>query len=294
MNTQTKALLLAALAVVFWSTVASAFKLSLRYLQPLQLLLMASVFSSLALLLAIAIQNKFHLLFQVSKWQLLFCFLLGLLNPSLYYFFLFEAYNRLPAQEALSINYSWPILLSLLAAVFLKHRLSKIEIMAMILAYIGVLIVATHGRFDSVTLSDKGGLLLALTSTLMFSSYWLLNIRHQSDVTLTLFLAFVLSLPILLVATMWLAPFRSFNLYGVAGAAYVGCFEMGWTYLLWLNALKLSENTAKISILAFISPILSLLLISVVLHEPVKFATWAGLLFIMGGIALRSVYIDRQ
>ena len=294
MNTQTKALFLAALAVVFWSTVASAFKLSLRYLQPLQLLLLASVFSSLALMLVIAIQHKFLLLFSVSKRQLFFCFLLGLLNPGLYYFFLLEAYNRLPAQEALSINYTWPILLSLLSAVFLKHRLNKIEIAAMVLAYMGVLIVATHGRFDSLNLSDNGGLVLALISTVVFSSYWLLTIRYRSDITLTLFLSFVLSLPILTLATLWFAPLIDVNPYGVAGAAYVGCFEMGWTYLLWLSALKLSENTVKISILAFVSPVLSLLLISVVLNETVKIATWLGLLFIIGGIALRSVYVGRK
>ena len=33
----------------------------------------------------------------------------GFLNPFLYYIILFKAYSLLPAQEALSLNYTWPL-----------------------------------------------------------------------------------------------------------------------------------------------------------------------------------------
>jgi len=295
MTQQSYALVLACVAIGCWSTVASAFKLSLRYLEPLQLLLLASLFSTLALLLVVLIRKKWRLLFSISKQHLIFCLLLGFLNPGLYYFVLLEAYRRLPAQEALTINYSWPIVLTIFSAVFLKQRLARVEYAAITLAYIGVLVVATRAEFTQLRFSDTLGVALALGSTLIFSLYWLLNLRRQYDVVITLFLSFLLSLPLLVLATFWWSPFPvAPDINGILGAAYVGCFEMGWTYLLWISALKISHSTARISILAFLSPILSLLIINSVLHEPIKSATWFGLLFIMAGIALRSAYARRS
>lgn len=40
---------------------------------------------------------------------------------------------------------------------------------------------------------------------------------------------------------------------GVLGAAYVGLFEMGICFVMWLMAMKLTNNTARISNLIFLS-----------------------------------------
>lgn len=47
----------------------------------------------------------------------------GLVNPCLYYLLLFSAYDRLPAQEAMAINYTWTLTLTYLAVPLLGHRL---------------------------------------------------------------------------------------------------------------------------------------------------------------------------
>jgi len=291
MTPQSKALLFASVAIAFWSTVASAFKISLQYLEPLRLLLFASVFSAVALFLAIFFQKKQTLILAATRQQIFSSFFLGVINPGLYYYVLLEAYRRLPAQEALAINYSWPILLTVLGAVVYKQMLTRLDFVAITIAYFGVLVVATHGNFSQLVLSDTVGVSMAAGSTLLFSTYWLINLNQKSDVLISLFWSFLLSIPVILIANL---IFTSTNylpgLKGIAGAVYIGCFEMGWTYLLWLSALKLAEKTIQISILAFFSPIISLLLINLVLHEPIVFSTWIGLLCIILGIALRSIY----
>ena len=128
MHQQTRAYLFAGGAVLLWSTVASAFKLSLRHLEPLQLVFFASVISVIVLFAILVVQNKIPSLLQYPKKQLPICLLLGLLNPCLYYFVLFEAYNHLPAQDALSINYSWPIMLVVLSIFILKQRICILEL----------------------------------------------------------------------------------------------------------------------------------------------------------------------
>jgi drug/metabolite transporter (DMT)-like permease len=75
---------------------------------------------------------------------------------------------------------------------------------------------------------------------------------------------------------------------GVLGGAYVGAFEMGFTFVLWLSALKLTTSTARIANLIFLAPFLSLVFIHFVLGEHVVFATVIGLVLIVGGLLLQS------
>ncbi len=63
---------------------------------------------------------------------------------------------------------------------------------------------------------------------------------------------------------------------GWAAVSYVGLFEMGITFVLWLNALRLTRNTARISNLIFISPFISLLLLATIIGEEIHSSTLAA------------------
>jgi drug/metabolite transporter (DMT)-like permease len=78
--------------------------------------------------------------------------------------------------------------------------------------------------------------------------------------------------------------------YGLAGAAYIGIFEMGLTFFLWLKALSLSSNTAKVSNLIFLSPFISLIIISLILKETITHSTVIGLILIISGILIQRFY----
>jgi drug/metabolite transporter (DMT)-like permease len=80
-----------------------------------------------------------------------------------------------------------------------------------------------------------------------------------------------------------------FSLQGTAGSLYVGLFEMGFTYVLWLKALQLSSTTAKVSNLVYISPFLSLMFVSIAVGETIYWYTIGGLALIVGGIVLQRI-----
>ena len=63
---------------------------------------------------------------------------------------------------------------------------------------------------------------------------------------------------------------------------------MGLTFVLWLSALRASENTARVSQLIFLSPFLSLIFIHFVLGETIATSTYVGLVLIVGGLLLRG------
>jgi drug/metabolite transporter (DMT)-like permease len=281
MSNQGKAWLYALATVLLWSTVASAFKLSLRFFAPSQLLLIASLTSLLLLGGLLLRQRKLGVAIATLRARPGFFLALGLLNPSLYYLLLFEAYRLLPAQQAQAINYTWAIALSLLAVPFLKQRLNRYDLLAIILAYLGALVIATRGDLLNLHFDSGRGVLLALASTLIWASYWILNTRNSTEPLISLFLTFGCSLPFTLLACGWLADFHLHAWQGWLGAIYVGLFEMGIAFLLWLLALRHARQAAHISNLIFLSPFLSLLLLRWLVDEPIATATPLGLLCIV-------------
>ena len=87
---QHKAYLFALSAVLLWSTVATAFKISLRYLDVFQLLLVASVTATLCLLLIVLVTGRIRLLANQGIRDYLRLACLGILNPFCYYLVLFK------------------------------------------------------------------------------------------------------------------------------------------------------------------------------------------------------------
>ena len=85
MSNQRKAYIFAISAVLLWSTIASALKITLSYIDYIHLLLFASIFSITVLFIILLVQGKFSLLKQLNKKDLLRSSLLGFLNPFLYH-----------------------------------------------------------------------------------------------------------------------------------------------------------------------------------------------------------------
>jgi len=290
-SAQRQALILGLLAVLCWSTVATAFKLTLAYLSPLQLMLFASLASWFFLFIVVLVQGRAGELLRQTNIVYAKSFLFGLLNPVVYYWLLFSAYDRLPAQEAQAINYSWAIVMSLLAVPLLGQKLTRFDVIAAVFCYLGVLVIATRGDLLSLDFANIGGVLLALASTLIWSLYWIYGRRDQREPMLGLYLNFSFAVPILLLVCWWRNELLSISLVwqGVIGGVYIGLFEMGLGFALWLLAMKRAEKTAPVANLIFLSPFLSLIFISAVLKEAILPSTLIALSLIMLGLVVQQV-----
>ncbi len=276
-------------AVLLWSTVATAFKLTLRYLSPSELVLFSSAFSTLLLGSILLIQGKFKLILQCSRSEYLLSIILGLLSPFLYYLVLFNAYDRLPAQQAQPLNYTWAITLSLLAVPLLKQKIGWQHWLALLLSYCGVVIISTKGDPFSLQVTDSFGVALALFSTVIWALYWIYNTRDHRDPVVGLFLNFLFGFPFILGYYLLTTEIRLPELSGLLGAVYIGSFEMGVCFVLWLLALKKTANAARISNLIFISPFLSLVFIYFLLGEEILPATLVGLVLIVAGLLCQQL-----
>lgn len=289
MKSQTKALLYGLSAVLLWSTVATAFKLSLQHFRPIELLLYSGSFSTLLLGAILLLQGKFHLVFQCSRNEYLLSIFLGLLSPFLYYLILFKAYDLLPAQQAQPLNYTWAITLSLLAVPLLKQKIGWQQWLALLVSYCGVIVISTEGKPFSLQFTDPFGVALALISTIVWALYWIFNTRDKRDPVVGLFVNFLCSFPFVLGYYLFTTELRMPPLNGLIGAAYVGTFEMGACFVLWLMAMKLTNSAARISNLIFLSPFLSLFFIHFLLGENILSATYIGLILIVAGLFCQRI-----
>ncbi|MCX7994187.1 MAG: DMT family transporter [candidate division WOR-3 bacterium] len=291
MDNQKKAYLFAFIVILFWSTVASAFKITLRFLNYIQLVFWASFFSMIVLFLILLFENRFKKFLRYFKIYWTHHLILGILNPFVYYLVLFKAYSLLPAQQAQPLNQTWAILLTFLSALFLKQKTGWKDFLALFISFTGVLIISTQGRLSDLKFSNPGGVLLALGSAFVWAFYWILNLHGLKEPIVELFSNFIFGVAFIF-AFMLISGQDFFpNLYGIIGGLYIGIFEMGIAFYFWLKALSLSRTTARISILVYLIPFLSLIFIRLTVGEKILWSTVAGLFFIILGILIQQYHL---
>jgi drug/metabolite transporter (DMT)-like permease len=283
MTNQQKSYIYALGSIFAWSTVSTAFKLALLELSPLGLLLISSLVATAFLAIAIwydkgASCSKFFPNLAKSA-------LAGFLNPFLYYVILFTAYSRLRAQEAQSLNYTWAIVLSVFMVIFMRQKFRIKDFVALLVSFVGVLVISTQGRLLSLKFDDPLGTSLALSSSLVWALYWIVNLRDNRPNLQKLFYNFLvgslfIAAYLIISSTDLFLPAANISV-GVLWGIWIGIFEMGLTFLLWLKALQLTENAAKISNLIFLTPFISMLFIAGILHESIHPATILGLILIV-------------
>lgn len=287
---QKKAYLLALLAVVFWSTMSSAFKITLRYIAFDELLLFASFFGILTLAIINQLGKDRIKISNLKAKDLLSSALMGFLNPFLYYLILFKAYELLEAQIAGTLNYVWPIVLVILSIFLLKQKIKPMSLLAIAISFIGLVVISTRGNLIGFHFVNPTGILLAIGSAFFWAYYWILNLKdHREEsgkILFNLIFGFIYILIFILVTR------RSIELPSIKallGAAYIGLFEMSITFVIWLNALKYSSDTAKVSNLIYLSPFLALFIIRLSVGEKIHFSTILGLSIIIAGIILQQL-----
>ncbi|WP_448216453.1 DMT family transporter [Endozoicomonas sp. 2B-B] len=288
MSSQTKACLYALATALMWSTVATAFKLTLDHLDPWQMVFWSVLTSTLLLGGFVIARGKWPQLIQQGREHFGLYILLGFLNPFLYHIVLFGGYDLLPAQQAQALNYSWPLALTLLAVPLLGNKLSFKDGICCLVAYLGVLIISTRGELQNLNFGSPQGVILMLSSTLVWALYWILNARNKGDSQVGLLLCFLFGLPWITVAVFWQSSVWPIPVEGLSGALYIGLVEMGFAYIFWLKALKLAKNTSVISNISYLSPFLSLIFIANVLDESIHISTYVGLLMIVSAVVFQQ------
>jgi drug/metabolite transporter (DMT)-like permease len=179
--------------------------------------------------------------------------------------------------------------LVLLSIPILKQKIGFKSFVALIVSFVGVYFISSQGKLFNHQFADPLGVTLALSTSVVWALFWLYNMKDQRDEVLKLFLNFAFAFFFILAITIKESSVIPQNVEGVLTAIYIGLFEMGITFVIWLKALKLAGRTDKIGNLIYLTPFCALVFIHIFLGEKIYLTTILGLILIILGILLQQL-----
>jgi len=254
------AVLLALGAIALWSTLASL-GVALAHVPPFLLTGLALVIGS------------------VPAWPLAgqwrapaSTLLLGIYGLFGFHFLLFIALRHAPPVEANLVNYLWPLLIVVLAPLFLPGLvLRPVHVGAALVGFVGAAMAIVGGR--GVTGGFASGYVAALASAFIWASYSLLTRRvpHFPTAVVGLFALVSGMLALLCHAAFEPAAVLSGRDWILIVATGIG--PLGAAFYLWDAALKRGDPRT-IGILSYLTPLASTLLLVATTGRPLS--PWVG------------------
>lgn len=293
MKSSTKPLLLGSIAVLSWSTVATAFKVALNHMSVFEMVFVAVLTALVIFTIWMCVSNSWKQLRNLTPKLWVAFALLGLISPVAYYIVLFIAYDFLPAQIAQPVNYTWPILLTILLAFIHRTPIPFVKYIGMLISFAGVVSISVGGK-DLPGGVSVIGIGIALFSALLWALYWIVSDRLKDKVNQvgTLFLTFGFGMIYLLIGYFF-TPLSHLSTEAILSGAYIGAFEMGIPFICFGMAIRTTDNPTLINQICYLSPFLSLFFISMILGEPILPTTYLGLVLIVGGLIFNQYIADR-
>ena len=275
-------------AVVIWSTTAALVKSLLTAIPTFEALFLSTLAASLFLLVVQLVRDGGRIFRTYDVRGYMSMAGLGFLGLFLYSGLYYYGLSQLTSQEACLLNYLWPMMIVLFAALLLGERITLRTAAALLLSFSGV-VVLTLGGEGSAEGTGLLGTVACLLAALCYGLFCVLNKRRNIDQTVMMILAWgvtaVCSLPVTLPTEEWVTPMWTQWI----GLLWLGVFIDAVGYLWWAMALQEARDAATVANLAYAVPLLSLVVSAAALGEEMSGAAVGALVLIMGGILLQSV-----
>ena len=205
-----------------------------------------------------------------------------------FHFLLFVALRHAPPLEANLVNYLWPLLIVVLAPVFLPGLvLRPVHVIAALVGFVGAALAIVGGR--GLAGGFASGYVAAAGSAFIWASYSLLTRRVGHFPTAAVGLFGLLSGALALVCHVALEPATSLSARDLVLIALTGLGPLGAAFFLWDAALKRGDPR-RIGVLSYLTPLASTVLLAATTDRPLTPWIAAAALLIVGAavIGLRA------
>jgi len=281
-----KEYLYAGFAILCWSTIATISKLLLGSLDSMQITFISSAFAFVFLLILNIFKGNMKMFKMYKASEYLVMSGIGILGIFIYHLLLYMGIDRMDASQAFIINYLWPIMSVLSACIILKEKMTLRKSIAILLSFVGVIIVTANGNLLSIGRDTLTGALYCIIAAVSYGLFSALNKKKDYDKYFSMmvfyFAATVVSLAYILITKSTF----TLDAMQVAGLAWMGVFTNAIAFTFWAIAIKIGD-TAKVSNLAYITPFLSLVWTTLVLKEDFNPYSLIGLSVIVIGIFIQ-------
>ena len=274
----------AAYTIFCWGTLPVVTKLTLTSISNMQVLFISSLIASVCLWLYLFLCGKWQmvrLLKYSDLWQLT---ALGLLGNFLYSAFYYASLRTLPSADACIINYLWPIIATICAAVVLHEKICNFEWLAILFSFAGVIIISV--KDNKMGIANLQGVLLCVAGAFCYGIFNVLNKKKGLDqlfCTAIYFAVTTVCSGMALLVTKDISP-MSGRTWG--GILWLGVVIDALAIVTWGMALQ-GTDVGFLSNFAYLTPVVAAILSFFILHEQIGVYVILGMAFILGGCFLQ-------
>ena len=214
-------------------------------------------------------------------------FLLSLVALFAYHALYLMAFRLAPVVEVNLINYLWPALIVLFAALLPGGRLRAVDVIGCALAFLGVLLLVTQARALAFTPGAAMGYLAALTAAVIWAAYSVLNRRYAGVPSAAIIgpcaAVAILAAIVHLVREDSIAP--TTGQWIALGAMGLG--PTGLAFLLWDRGTK-AGDLPLLGTLSYAAPVLSTLSLLALGRGSAHWTQAAAIGLLIAGVAVAA------
>jgi len=281
-------LLMMILCIVVWAFSFPFIKIALEDLSFINLTIMRFVVVCIILTTLLVLQPKRFL--KLHKEDILPIFLLGFFGVMVYHLGLNYGEQYISPGVASLIIATIPIIILILAVIFLKEKITTKKLAGVILALSGVLVLSIWGRSNTaLEINFILGAIAIFIAALMGAIYTIAGKK-----LLTRYNALSLTVYAILLGSIGLLPFLNMSLFEEVSSMsamswiavlFLGIFSTVIGYFIWYVALEI-KNASEIGVYLYAIPIISTIISYFWLGDEIT------LFFILGGIlVILGLYI---
>jgi drug/metabolite transporter (DMT)-like permease len=183
-----------------------------------------------------------------------------------------------------------PVFIAAASYFFLKEKLTPVKIVGVIVATIGVILLVSGGRLNSLDWLTSVGDWIILSSCITWTIYTTItrNISRRLKPLPLLFLLLILPtilLPLYVVSTTSLSKFAQLPLSIFGVLIFLGVFTLALAHWLWLEGLS-RKGTANVGVYLYFEPVVTTLVAIPILGENLTIFAVFGAILILTGVYL--------
>lgn len=276
-------------SVVVWGASFIATKVVLREVSPMTVVWLRFGIGILVLSLANLMRGQMSL---PSRRDALYFSLLGFIGITFHQWLQSTGLVTAQASTTAWIVATTPIFMAILGWAVLGERLDGTQVVGIVLAAVGVLLVVSNGNLASLAVGKFGtrGDILILISAGNWAVFSALSRRGLGHHPASWMMLFVMGFGWLYV-TIWLLAGPGFSeitqlsLHGWSGVAFLGIACSGLAYIFWYDGLK-AIAASQVGSFLYLEPLVAVIVAALILGEPVLFASMTG-----GGTILLGIWL---
>ena len=284
-----KAILKALFAVTVWGASFVATKISLQYTDPTTVVWLRFTMGVVILGLVV-IANRQFALPKGKDWA--YFAVLGFLGITFHQWLQSTGLQTAQATTTAWIITSTPIFIALLGLILLQERLALYQVVGILLATVGVLLVVTKGDLATLAAGRFGtpGDFLVMISAINWAVFSTLSRPGLKKHPATLMMFYVMGFgwlftSILFFATSGSKQVSSIPLDGWLAILFLGVLCSGLAYYFWYDALKVLP-VAQTGAFLYLEPIITVIVAALLIGESILLATVVGGIVILVGVWL--------